>query len=120
MLHSRYSIALIAGCLILGCGVTFYYQVRRSVVNHFRDVMNRPENAAAVTPEMKQMLEDGIVTDFGGELPQSLMSQIMLADILFKFRHVWTVLVFVGCLSVAYLVKQGPKLEKESSLHSAR
>jgi hypothetical protein len=103
MIQRWHLIAFLIGVLILTAGFAFCIHAKQSVLRHIRTELQKPENAKLLTPEVEQALAQGqLTTDFGTELPPSLMSQIICADLLFKFRYLWITLVFAGSFGLSY------------------
>ena len=102
----RYGIAIILGCLILASAAGFCMLARQSFVDYVRAELRKPENASTASPEMIQLLDQGVIppelADFAAEVPPALLWRLQVMDVLAGYWYVWAVVVFGGCFAVAH------------------
>ena len=105
MRQPRYVIAFVVACLIIAGGAAFCARTRQLLIKHIRQGIEAPENEDETSDEMATMLDQGIIpSDFGIELPSSMLWRLQIADLLAERWYVWVIVTFGACFTAAHFL----------------
>jgi hypothetical protein len=105
-----YVISLLAGLLLIGCGVAFVWLTQNTVKRHFdqeKQKLIASQAAGQLSAEWKGVdIEKLELSQLSMKVPSDLSLRLDIADFLSAFWYVLVPLTLVVCFGIAFLMSR--------------